>query len=54
MKRKNKKIVFTSKWDVRKTLKGARLKKLRQLWHEGLAWNASLEELGLKKSLTSI
>lgn len=33
------------KW---KPLKGAKLKRLRQMWVHGTAWSASLDELGLQ------
>lgn len=46
-RRKSKRMAYVAKWDFRKPLKGAKLKKLRQMWVHGNAWSASLDDLGL-------
>lgn len=50
-RRPNRKMVFVSKWDHRKPLRGEKLKKMRQMWYRGIAYAATLEDHGMKKPL---
>lgn len=47
MKRKNRKIVFASKWDTPKKLSKEQLHKVRQMFYRGIAFAATAEECGL-------
>lgn len=45
MTKTKKVLLFSSK------MKGAKLKRLRRMWANGVAFSASLEDIGFKKTL---